>query len=88
MTALLFTVEFAQLLFGLLQYCPLFPRKFPASPVNVEIEHGHGRAKGCALAPCAAVSRALERQGDLMRVMPGEDTALQIKRVARFGDLL
>src|SRR5262249_43706568 len=52
------------------------------SAVDVEIQHRHGRLKGRALAPLAALGRALQRCCDSFRIACAENALLEVEGVA------
>src|SRR5439155_18489799 len=70
----------------LLQYAPLARAQIVPGPVDVERQHRHRRAVWLALEAMAVLRRALERTRDSLRVVPREDAALEIERVALLRD--
>lgn len=81
-------VQLPQFFLGFLENFPLPGGKLLSRAVDVEVEHGHGRAKSRALTVTAHVGGALEREGNPPRVIPGEYALIQIERIAGLGDLL
>src|SRR5262245_13246885 len=81
-------VERAQFVFCRLQPPALRGGELLAGAVDVEGQHRHGRAKRTALAPVAALGRALQRARDAPRIGLLEDVALQIERIAAAGHRL
>ncbi len=80
--------EVSQFILGSFKSSSLPGRKLPASPIDVKRKHRHRRTKWIALAAPAALGRALERIGDLPRVVEREYTRLEIQGVAGFGYVL
>src|ERR1700732_915567 len=57
--------ESSKLHFGLIQDAPAFGRQCPAAPIDLEIEHRHGRLEGSGLASPARLRGSLQRERDL-----------------------
>src|SRR5688572_7337624 len=62
-------------------------RKAFTSAVDVEAEHRHGRAVGLRFSRAAAFGRSLERSGNPLRIIPGEDIRIERQRAAVPGHL-
>jgi hypothetical protein len=56
----------------------LYGRQRSAGPVDVEGQHRHRGTEWVGLAAPAALRRALERTGNLMGIVQGEDAGLEI----------
>ncbi len=72
----------AQLAFGVDQDVFLRFRKTRTRPVDIEVQHGHGRLIGRGFSPGAAFGRSFQGKRDAVGALFGEDIWLQIKRIA------
>jgi hypothetical protein len=77
--------ERPQLVLGGLQTGAAARRQLPPRTIDVEGEHRHCRAERVRLAPPTALSRELQRSGDLARVLPREHAGLQVQGPAGLG---
>src|SRR6185312_1188454 len=74
--------ELLQLALGIVERLLARGRQVLARAVDVEGEHGERRAIGIGLAAMAALGGALQRGGDLLRIVEREDAFLQVQRIA------
>src|SRR6218665_789488 len=72
-----------QLVLGLAQDALSLGAQVPACPVDVEVQHRHGRAEWLHLPPVTPLRRALERQGDSPSAGLFEDLLLEVERITR-----
>src|SRR6185437_14003547 len=73
---------------GALQPMALGLRQGLAGAVDVEGQHRERGAVGPSLAAGAVLRGALQRSRDLLRIGQREDAALEVERIALFGDAL
>ena len=79
--------QFPQFFLCLLEDLELLLGKVLSGPIDVEVEHGHGRLKRCPFTPGTFLGGALERSGDFNGIFQGEYPSLQIQGIALTGDL-
>src|SRR5690606_4471416 len=77
-----------QLVLRLFEHLLALLRQVLAGAVDVEGEHGHGRAEGLGLALLARLGGFLQRSGDLPGIVGLEQVGLERQRVAVLGDLV
>src|ERR1700692_1403262 len=73
----------AQFVLGALQRALACGRQVLAGAIEIEDQHRQRRAVRIRFAAFAALGRALERSGDALWVLPGEDALIEVERVAR-----
>jgi len=81
-------IQLPQFFLGFLEDFSLLSGKLLPCTVDIEVEHGHGRAKSRALTATTNVGGVFERKGNPPRIIPREYTLIYIERVAVLGDPL
>lgn len=70
-------IQLPQFLLRLLEYPLAGVREVSAGPIDVEVEHGHGRGKRLCLAAKTRLGGSPQRSRDLLGIVPGKDPLFQ-----------